>query len=88
MKAHVQTQLRGVGLGHSQGVCAGVDRVHVRIGLPQHYMLGAMNVVRNEAMLRIDEHVADALRAIADAHASLPVPPQVGSVMQLPPPRT
>lgn len=32
--------------------------------------------------------VAAALAAIADAHASLPVPPQVGSVMRLPPPRS
>jgi acyl-CoA thioesterase FadM len=31
--------------------------------------------------------VADALHAIARAHASLPVPAQVGSVMRLPPPR-
>lgn len=32
--------------------------------------------------------VAAALQAIAAAHASLPVPPQVGSVMQLPPPKS
>ena len=30
-------------------------------------------------------HVATALQAIAASHATLPVPPQVGSVMQLPP---
>jgi len=30
-------------------------------------------------------HVAAALQAIAASHATLPVPPQVGSVMQLPP---
>ncbi|MBI5089007.1 MAG: thioesterase family protein [Actinobacteria bacterium] len=33
-------------------------------------------------------HVAEAVRAIAQAHASLPVPPQVGTVMHLPPPRS
>ena len=32
-------------------------------------------------------HVAEALRAIAEAHASLPVPDRVGSVMRLPAPR-
>jgi acyl-CoA thioester hydrolase len=31
--------------------------------------------------------VAAALTAIATAHMALPVPPQVGSVMQLPPSR-
>jgi acyl-CoA thioesterase FadM len=33
-------------------------------------------------------HVADALQAIAASHAALAVPPRVGSVMQLPTPRT
>jgi acyl-CoA thioesterase FadM len=32
-------------------------------------------------------HVAEALQAIATAHEPLPVPPRVGSVMRLPPPR-
>jgi carnitine 3-dehydrogenase len=32
--------------------------------------------------------VAEAVHAIARAHASLPVPPQAGTVMRLPPPRT
>ena len=31
-----------------------IGRVHVRIDLPQHYMFGAMNVVREELGLRID----------------------------------
>jgi signal transduction histidine kinase len=31
-----------------------IGRVHVRIDLPQHYMFGAMNVVREELSLRID----------------------------------
>ncbi|MFZ9629387.1 MAG: thioesterase family protein [Ilumatobacteraceae bacterium] len=44
-----------------------------------------MNAGRSAPIL---PHVAAALRAIADAHASLPVPSQVGSLMQLPPPRT
>ncbi len=31
-----------------------IGRVHVRIGLPQHYMFGAMNVVRGELVRRMD----------------------------------
>jgi signal transduction histidine kinase len=31
-----------------------IGRVHVRIDLPQHYMFGAMNLVREELSLRID----------------------------------
>ncbi|MFZ5469112.1 MAG: sensor histidine kinase [Myxococcota bacterium] len=33
-----------------------IGRVHVRIGLPQHYMFGAMNVVRNELDGVLDQH--------------------------------
>ncbi|MFM8312409.1 MAG: thioesterase family protein [Ilumatobacteraceae bacterium] len=44
-----------------------------------------MNAGRSAPIL---PHVAAALQAIATAHASLPVPPQVGSVMRLPVPRT
>ena len=33
-------------------------------------------------------HVAEALQAIAATHASMPVPPRVGSVMRLPPPKS
>ena len=43
-----------------------------------------MNAGRSAPIL---PHVAAALQAIAQAHAHLPVPPQVGSVMRLPPPR-
>jgi acyl-CoA thioesterase FadM len=43
-----------------------------------------MNAGRSVAIL---PHVAAALAAIRDAHASLPIPPQVGSVMRLPPPK-
>ena len=43
-----------------------------------------MNAGRSAPIL---PHVAAALQAIAQSHASLPVPPQVGSVMKLPPPR-
>jgi len=32
---------------------ARIGRVHVRIGLPQHYMFGAMNVLRRELSLRV-----------------------------------
>src|SRR4051812_38979095 len=33
---------------------ARIGRVHVRIALPQHYMFGAMNVIRRELNHRID----------------------------------
>ena len=33
-----------------------IGRVHVRIDLPQHYMFGAMNVVREELGRRVDRH--------------------------------
>jgi acyl-CoA thioesterase FadM len=44
-----------------------------------------MNASRSVAIL---DHVAAALQAIAQAHEPLAVPPQVGSIMQLPAPRT
>lgn len=43
-----------------------------------------MNAGRSVAIL---PRVADALAAIAQAHSALPIPPQVGSIMRLPPPR-
>ncbi len=36
---------------------ARIGRVHVRIGLPQHYMFGAMNVLRRELSVRISRLV-------------------------------
>jgi signal transduction histidine kinase len=33
-----------------------IGRVHVRIALPQHYMFGAMNVIRRELNASVDEH--------------------------------
>jgi len=37
-----------------------IGRVHVRIALPQHYMFGAMNVIRRELDALVDErHAAD-----------------------------
>ncbi len=35
-----------------------IGRMHVRIGMPQHYMFGAMNVLRQELDLVIDREVA------------------------------
>src|SRR6516162_4363272 len=35
---------------------ARIGRVHVRISLPQHYMFGAMNVLRQEMNGTIDRH--------------------------------
>ena len=40
--------------------------------------------LRNAALSPILPNVAAALTAIRDAHAQLPIPPQVGSVMRLP----
>jgi two-component system, NtrC family, sensor histidine kinase HydH len=43
-----------------------IGRVHVRIALPQHYMFGAMNVVRGELTGIVDQHCVnrpDELRA-------------------------
>lgn len=37
-----------------------IGRVHVRINLPQHYMFGAMNVVREQLSLLLDEPRGDA----------------------------
>jgi signal transduction histidine kinase len=37
-----------------------IGRVHVRIGLPQHYMFGAMNLVRNELDGIVDAEISDA----------------------------
>jgi signal transduction histidine kinase len=48
-----------------------IGRVHVRIGMPQHYMFGAMNVVRQQLDSLVDDtyqHDPDMLRA---AHLSL-----------------
>lgn len=36
-----------------------IGRVHVRIALPQHYMFGAMNVLRHEMGLVIERYYAD-----------------------------
>ncbi|HZH74666.1 MAG TPA: protoglobin domain-containing protein [Archangium sp.] len=36
-----------------------IGRMHVRIALPQHYMFGAMNLLRQEFNLIIDEHYLD-----------------------------
>jgi len=39
---------------------ARIGRVHVRIGLPQHYMFGAMNVLRRELSARISRLLGSA----------------------------
>jgi two-component system sensor histidine kinase HydH len=36
-----------------------IGRIHVRIALPQHYMFGAMNVLRQEFNALIDSHYRD-----------------------------
>jgi signal transduction histidine kinase len=45
----------------------GIGRVHVRIDLPQHYMFGAMNVIRRELNQIIDRHYLDRPEALAAA---------------------
>jgi signal transduction histidine kinase len=42
-----------------------IGRVHVRIGMPQHFMFGSMNVVRRGLQAVIDEHVPPAEQAAA-----------------------
>jgi signal transduction histidine kinase len=47
-----------------------IGRVHVRIGLPQHYMFGAMNVIRRQLNQAVDDTYLDrpeALRAARQA---------------------
>ncbi|HET9155208.1 MAG TPA: protoglobin domain-containing protein [Myxococcaceae bacterium] len=60
---------------------ARIGRVHVRIGLPQHYMFGAMNLLRRELSARIsrlvrpesaEHHVAqDALSRMLDLELAI-----------------
>ena len=49
---------------------ARIGRVHVRIALPQHYMFGAMNVLRTELMRAIDDAMAVEQRGDAQAAVS------------------
>lgn len=76
----------------------GVDakRVHL-IHSMYHGVDGGLLCTAEQMLVHVDmdagrsapilPDVAAALAAIAEAHSSLPVPPQVGSVMRLPPPR-
>jgi len=48
-----------------------IGRVHVRIGLPQHYMFGAMNVVRRELGRIVDPHYGSAIERLRRAHTAL-----------------
>ena len=48
-----------------------IGRVHVRIALPQHYMFGAMNVIRRELNALIDAHFASQPGELGLTHASL-----------------
>ena len=76
----------------------GIDakRLHL-VHTMRHGDTGAMLCTAEQMLVHVDmrtgrsapilPHVAAALAAIAHAHAGLPIPPQVGSVMRLPPPR-
>ena len=48
-----------------------IGRVHVRIGLPQHYMFGAMNVLRREFAGLVDTRYPAASEAVQRAHTAL-----------------
>jgi len=48
-----------------------IGRYHVRISLPQHYMFGAMNVVRREMNAIIDAHWLDAPEELATTRAAM-----------------
>jgi signal transduction histidine kinase len=41
-----------------------IGRVHVRIGLPQHYMMGAMNVVRDALAAIVDAELLSEVRIV------------------------
>jgi two-component system, NtrC family, sensor histidine kinase HydH len=48
-----------------------IGRIHVRIALPQHYMFGAMSVIRQELNARVDAHHAAHPPELAAARAAL-----------------
>jgi signal transduction histidine kinase len=48
-----------------------IGRMHVRIALPQHYMFGAMNVLRQEFNTLIDEHYRDRPQELARVRRAL-----------------
>jgi signal transduction histidine kinase len=50
---------------------ARIGRLHVRIALPQHYMFGAMNVIRQELVAVIDAGFGDRPGAAAPIRAAL-----------------
>jgi two-component system, NtrC family, sensor histidine kinase HydH len=50
---------------------ARIGRVHVRIGLPQHYMFGAMNLLRRELSQRVSRLVAPSTPEYAVAQNAL-----------------
>ncbi len=48
-----------------------IGQVHVRIALPQHYMFGAMNVVRRQLNQVVDDHYLGRPRELAAARRAL-----------------
>jgi two-component system, NtrC family, sensor histidine kinase HydH len=48
-----------------------IGRIHVRIALPQHYMFGAMNVIRRELNALIDAHYSARPEELTVARAAL-----------------
>src|SRR5688500_11799414 len=54
-----------------------IGRVHVRIALPQHYMFGAMNIVRGELNGIVDRHFREDLDALGATRTA------VGKILDL-----
>ncbi len=54
-----------------------IGRIHVRIALPQHYMFGAMNVIRQQLNDVIDQHYLGQPKGLHDARVA------VGKILDL-----
>jgi signal transduction histidine kinase len=72
LKAWMQTLLSGPWDEAYYQRRARIGRVHVQIALPQHYMLAAMNVIREELLVLAPEHVTrTALSKILDMELAI-----------------
>jgi signal transduction histidine kinase len=71
LKAWMDKLLRGPWDEEYYDVRCRIGRVHVRIGMPQHYMFGAMNVIRRELNELIDLHYHDKRDELRDARVAL-----------------
>lgn len=71
LRAWMDSLLSGPWDEHYYGMRARIGRVHVRIALPQHYMFGAMDVVRQELGEVVDRSYAGAAADAAAARRAL-----------------